>query len=337
MKKLFILITFISILFAQDRVFLKLSKDKAFLNEPIVAKVTVVYAKKAKYVTLKAFKNRALYSKFISESNQTLINGNYHKTFSFIIFPQATGVVNIAPIIANVSTIENKTGFRVTDKLMSKPVKIEVYTIPKNLVISGNLNMRLQRLNKEARVNTPISFKLKIIGSGNLDDIKSFTLALKNATYFSDKPKREYKIIKGKVQATFVQNFRVVSDSSYKIPPLKLRYFNTETQLEESLLTKVQMVNIPKPLASKRELAFLLIGLILGITLSILWIFRKRRRKLNNLQQAIKKAKNDKELYDILLPYAHRSELKELLQQLEANIYSKAKNKINKKDILKIV
>jgi len=335
MKKLFALITFISILSAQDRVFLKLSKSKAFLNEPIVARVTVVYTKKAKYITINGFKNRVLYSKLISESNQTIKNGEYYKKFTYILFPQATGTINIAPRVAKVSRIQEKTGFTVSDTLESKPAKIELYSLPNNLTISGNLNMHLIRLSKTIKANTPASFRLEITGSGNLDDIKSFELPLKNASYFSDKPTREYKIVKGKVQAKFVQNFSVVSDKSYKIPPLKLTYFNTQTKLEESLLTKEQIVNIPKPLASKRELIFLLIGLFLGIGISLLWLLKKRKRKLNNLQQAIKKAKNDKELYQILLPYSQKVELKEFIKKLEANIYNGAKNKINKKDILK--
>ena len=337
MKKLFIIITFISILSAQDRVFLKLSKSKAFLNEPIVAKVTVVYAKKAKYVTVNGFKNRGLYSKLISESNQTLKSGEYYKKFTYILFPQATGDINIAPRVAKVSRIQEKTGFTISDTLKSKAAKIEVYSLPNNLTVSGNLNMHLKRLTKEAKPNSPISFRLEITGSGNLDDIKSFNLPVEDATYFSDKPTREYKIIKGKVQAKFIQNFRVVSDKSYKISPLKLTYFNTQTKLEESILTKEQIVDIPKPIASKRELIFLLIGLIIGAGLSLLWLFKKQKRKLSNLQEAVKKSKNDKELYQLLLPYAHKTGLKETIQKLEANIYKGAKNKINKKEILKML
>ena len=337
MKKLFIMIAFISILSAQDRVFIKLSKSKVFLNEPIVAKVTVVYSKKAKYVKVNGFKNRALYSKFISESNQTIKNGEYYKKFTYLLFPQATGEIKIEPRIAKVSRVQEKTGFIISDTLESKPTKIEVYSLPNNLTISGNLNMHLKRLTKEAKPNSPVSFRLEITGSGNLDDIKSFNLPLKNISYFSDKPKREYKILNKKLLATFVQNFRVVSDKSYKIAPLKLTYFNTQTKLEETLLTKEQIVDIPKALASKRELIFLLIGIVLGAIIATLLLYRKEKKKLGDLQLAVKKAKNDKELYQILLPYSHKPELKEIIKKLEANIYSKESNKINKKEIIKVV
>jgi len=334
MKKLFILITFISILSAKDGVFLKLSKTKAFLNEPIIAKVIIVYTKKARYVTLNKFKNKALYSKLISESNQTFKNNNYYKTFTYLLFPQATGEIHIAPRVAKISTIQEKTGFTISNKVLSKPAKIEVYSLPNNLTISGDLNMHLTRITKTVKANSPISFKLEITGNANLDDIKSFNLALKNATYFTDKPKREYKIVNRKLQATFIQNFKVVSDKSYTIPPLKLKYFNTQTELQENLFTKEQVVNIPKSLISKRELIFLLIGVLLGVIISIFYLFRKNKKEFTNLQLAIKKAKNDKELYQILLPYSHKTELKDIIKKLEANIYNKENLKINKKDIL---
>ena len=337
MRIFIILISLLSLLSAQDRVFLKLAKTKAYINEPILAKVTVIYAKKARYVTVNSFNKKLFYTKLINESNATLSGSNYRKTFTYLLFPQATGNINIEPRIAKVSTIQEKTGFVISNTLESKGAKLEVYATPNNLAISGNLNMHLKKLNKTAKVNEPTDFKLEITGAANIDDIKSFTLPLKGATYFSDKPKREYKIVKSKVVATFTQNFKVVSDNSYKIAPLKLTYFNTQTQLQESLLTKEQKVEIAKPLANKRELIFLASGLVLGFLLSLLLFFTKRKKEANTVQQAVKKAKNDKELYQILLPYSHKTELKETIKKLEANIYNKAKNRINKKEIIKVV
>jgi len=336
MRIFIILITLIALLSAEDRVVLRLSKTKAFLNEPIVAKVTIINEKKAKYITLKPFKNRAIYSKLISESNQTLKGDNYYKTFTYILFPQATGTINIAPRVAKVSTIQEKTGFTISKDLKSKSAKIDVYSLPSNLTISGNLNMHLKKLTNKIVANTPANFRLEIRGKANLDDIKAFSLAVKNITYFSDKPVREYRVVDGKVEAKFVQNFTVISDKSYKIPPLKLTYYNTQTRLEESLLTKEQIVNIPKPIATMRELIYLIVGLILGVIVSMLLIFRKKERP-TNLHLAIKKAKNDKELYQILLPYTHNPELKETIEKLEANIYEGKKNRINKKYILKVL
>jgi hypothetical protein len=49
----------------------------------------------------------------------------------------------------------------------------------------------------------------------------------------------------------------------------------------------------------------------------------------------ISKAKSDKELYKILLPYAKDYDyLKEILEKLEENIYKGAKNSIKKEDII---
>jgi hypothetical protein len=54
------------------------------------------------------------------------------------------------------------------------------------------------------------------------------------------------------------------------------------------------------------------------------------------LAVAIKKAKTDKELYDLLLPYSQKIELKTFIKQLEENLYFNKINKIDKKELLEI-
>ncbi|NPA87064.1 MAG: hypothetical protein GXO01_00005, partial [Epsilonproteobacteria bacterium] len=50
----------------------------------------------------------------------------------------------------------------------------------------------------------------------------------------------------------------------------------------------------------------------------------------------IKKA-DQKELFNLLIPYSDIPEIKEILQKLEENIYKGTNHKINKKEIIKII
>jgi hypothetical protein len=52
------------------------------------------------------------------------------------------------------------------------------------------------------------------------------------------------------------------------------------------------------------------------------------------LIKRIKKAKEDKQLYDILLPYIQDENIKTYIVQLEKNIYGKEVNKIDKKALV---
>jgi hypothetical protein len=56
--------------------------------------------------------------------------------------------------------------------------------------------------------------------------------------------------------------------------------------------------------------------------------------KKEDLFSKIKKA-NEKELFNLLIPYKDDEYIKETLSKLEENIYKNAKNEINKKEIIK--
>jgi len=52
---------------------------------------------------------------------------------------------------------------------------------------------------------------------------------------------------------------------------------------------------------------------------------------------SIKKAKDDKALFEVLLPFGNENKkILKVLKLLEENIYKNAKNKINKKEIIEI-
>jgi len=327
MRIFLIILTVLLALSAEDKLIVKLSKHKAYLNEPIVAKITLTYEKKARYITLQKIEDSNFYAKFIKESNATKVDNHYSKSFYYALFPQAVGNLTIKPLKVKISTIEDKTGFLISKEIASKALKIESFATPNSLAISGNLSMKLLKSSIEAKPNKPVNFKLIIKGSANIDDIKAFEPKVIGATYFSDKPKREYRIVNGKLQSTFTQNFTIVSSKSYKILPLKLTYFNTQTQMQESLSTKEISVKINTPLLSPKEYIILFIGAFFGVLLTLIAIFLKRaKREYSDIEISIKKAKNDKELYRLLLPYSNVPKYKELIANLEEKIYKNSKN-----------
>lgn len=321
MRYFLTLIILIGAIFAKDRVVVKLSKTKAYLNEPIVAKVSIKTDKKPLYITLKAFKEKTLYAKLLQEGNITKSNDGYSKIYYYAIFPQATGDIKLEQAIAKVSQREEKTGFVVSKTLLSKHKKLQVFTLPSNLRVSGDLNLQLIQENNVTKMNEPVNFTLIIDGIANVDDINPFKLPIKDATYYTAKPEREQILKEGKLHSIFKQKFTVVADNSFKIEHIKFKYFNTKTALAETLATKPIFIKIDKPIFSNRELIALFVGIILGILLSILWQLRKHKKVPSSLEIAIKKAKNDKELYKILLPYANESKYKKMLEEIEKRIY----------------
>ncbi|HGZ69874.1 MAG TPA: hypothetical protein ENK74_00560, partial [Nitratifractor sp.] len=327
MRLLFIIIVLIGALFAKERVFVKFSSTKLYLNEPTLAKVVVKSDKKPRYITVDGFKEKTLYFKLLKESNITQDGAEYTKIFYYALFPQATGSIKIDKVLARVSSIQEKTGFTISDTLESKPYSLEVAALPDGLTICGNLTMELTQSSQSVKENEPVNFTLRIKGNANIDDIKPFNPTVEGATIYKRKPQREYKIVDGKLQAEFTQLFTVVAQESFRLEPLTLRYFNTQTKMKEVLGTKPVEVKIDKKLFTLREILFLIVGILIGVAVALLFFKRRGKKRVpSSLDIAIQKAKDDKELYRVLLPYAYDARFAKSIKLLEENIYKGAKH-----------
>ncbi len=324
MRFLILLLFLLGVLFANTAISIRYSKKQAFLNEPIVAKVYIKSTIKPRYITFEGFKQKEFYVKKVEEGNITYNpNGWFSKTYYYFLFPQATGDIKIPKLTAKVMTLEAKTGFTITNAVESKPYSLKVNSLPSNLELSGNLTMRLTQNKKVAKENEAVHFTLTIDGRANIDDIKPYRIPIKGATIYADKPIREYRVVNGKPKTKFTQNFTVISEESYSVPPLKLDYYNTETRLKERLSTKKLSVKIDKPLLTLKDLVLLIIGILLGVIGSFLLYKLKNKRVPSDLDLAIKRAKNDRELYNLLLPYAYKKEYREKIEELERRLFRK--------------
>lgn len=324
MRLLIILSLLITITTAGEKVFLKLSKTKSYINEPILAKYTVKLEKAARYITLEKPTDKNFYTKLIKEGNITKSGSGLSKSFYYALFPQATGNIELKPLSARVSRVQEKTGFLISENYKVKKRVITVFDTPNGLNVAGNLKISLQKENNSSKAKEPVNFTLKVEGYGNIDNISAFKIPIKGESYFSSKPEREYKIKDSRIYSIFTQKFTVVAEKSFTIEPITVNYFNTQTELEETLSTRKTVVAIAKPPLSKRDYTLLLAGFSGGILAVIVFAAVRRPKKIpTDLELAIKKAKDDNELYRTLLPYANREEYKERIRKLEEKLYIK--------------
>ena len=123
---------------------------------------------------------------------------------------------------------------------------------------------------------------------------------------------------------------RTIESTSIEVSPSQ-----TIQATEAQLLTKTKIV-IEKEDAYLKYL-FLALGFALGIGLaSGLFMLKNRESKSeNDMIKAIKKAKGDRALFELLLPYSKKDEaITYALNQLEENLYRKGENKIEKELIM---
>jgi len=257
-------------------------------------------------------------------------------------------------------------------KIYSNEQNLTVHPLPNGLELYGNYTIKAVVDKKEVPVNKPVNLTIRVSGEGNIDDVKKFNLNIDNTIIYADEPKITSRLVGGVYQGTFRQKIAIIADSNFTIPPIELKYFDKATKKVKTIktepidirvvgggkgVTKPSSIEVaPNSIMQKPEVKtiiktevikedsylkylFLVIGFVLG-ALSILVGDRFKKgatKKENNIVKAIQKAKNNRALFDILLPYSKKDEvIAKALNKLEENIYRGGKNSIDKEELMEV-
>jgi len=341
---------------------INVSKKSLYLGEDAI--LTLKFIKKAPAQSvqiqrpyIKNFLIKEINSKEIKKANEDIL------IYKFLIIPQKTGSYQIGPYIAQVGKLvqtqtDNFFGLQITSmqykNIYSNRLKIEVKPIPKGSIY-GDFHISI-KAKKELKADEPNKITLIISGCGDFYSIEPFNLNIKNATVYQHKPKLFLNIKNNKLCGKFVQTFVVIANNSYIIPSFKLKTFDGKihiistpkiyVKIKNSLNILNKHKNIPyvkTPISNMKKnkinlgfiifisLASLIIGILIGILILKAYNYLKNDEIIK-----IKKA-DQKELLNILKKYEENKEIKKIMEQIEENIYKNANNKINKKDIIKII
>ena len=175
---------------------------------------------------------------------------------------------------------------------------------------------------------------------------------------YADKPKYTVHFNRGKNEGTMQQKFAIVADKNFTIPTSSLTFFDNQSKTIKKIHTIpifVQVTSTHKQTAfphlekeSHHDVVMknssinwlLLVGAFILGSLAT-FAFQKRtlphtKTKQNSMVHEIQKAKSDKALLKLMLPYANRTkELDEIIQKLEENLYEDKKHAIHRKVLSK--
>jgi hypothetical protein len=291
------------------------------------------------------------------------------------IFPQKSGEFTIPPLeilIGKASRQQRSFFGRTLDwkKVYSNQLKLTVKALPNGLELYGDYKIKATVDRQEIQANKPINLTITVEGDGNIDDVKKFDLTIDNTIIYSDEPKITSQLHNKIYQGTFTQKIAIIADRDFTIPSLKLKYFDKATQkvktittnpidikvtggakesqhpssIEVSPNTKIETPKVKTITKVERivedwyiKYLFLLLGLIAGggATYGFFYLKNKTQTKESDKVKAIKKAKGDRALFDLLLPYAKEdSIISNTLNKLEANLYRGAKYTIDREELL---
>ncbi len=340
---------------------INLSKNRAYLGENLILTIIFKEKKPFKQVNIQQPNAPGSVIKFISKKETE--NGVEYK---FLLLPQKSGKIKIGPFIANVG-IEVKKSifgdplFTVSEikykTVYSNTLTLNVFPIPKNSVY-GNFHISLSA-KKRIKADTPNNISLKITGCGDFYDLPDFSLNIPNTTVYTKKPLFNLSLKNGKICGVYEKNFTVLAQNNYVIPtfvlneyngtlhtlktkPLNVTVWGSSANSRPNSLNVTKIANKTQKQTSKNNtenknfqwLTYLVL-LISGIIIGGAGVFLIKKNR-DELIVKIKKA-DEKELFNILLHYEKHPEIKKILEKLEENIYQNRHNKIDKKEIIKII
>ncbi len=232
----------------------------------------------------------------------------------------------------------------------SNDLSIKSKPLPAGVSLVGDFKIEATVDKTIANANEAVNVSIQIHGDGNLEDVKTFKPYIDGVSIFDEK----IVVEKNKLS----QKIAFVGDRSYLVEPFSIKYLDIKTNEIKTISTspiniEIKNAKVQKELTIKREdnetivvpkqvqvvngldKLWLIPAFVLGVILATLIMFLKslnlfdRKKKFN--------IKDHKVLLVKLMPYKENEDVKEVLEILESNLYSKVEEKIDKKLLKELV
>lgn len=242
----------------------EVTEENPFVNQELVL-VVKLYARD--YSILNRIRNynepdfANLVAKFVSEKTdenirQEVVNGQTYvsqELARYILFPQKSGRIEIDPFAIEV-IISGYYGSEAV-QLTSQPISLKVKELPtpkpKNYSGAvGNYKLNASMSKDKVKANETVNLEVEIIGSGNLNTIKTPNVEL-SETIETYAPKRRDAFearptgMRGKV----VENRLMVPQygGEYSVGPIRFSYFDPKEEKYVTLATKPMILKVDGP------------------------------------------------------------------------------------------
>lgn len=257
-------------------------------------------------------------------------------------------------------------------QVFSNALHVNVKPLPANTYLYGDFSIEARVDKTSTEPNKPINLTIYIKGKGNIDDIAPFNPSINDVALYADAPKVDASLNKENYEGEFSEHIALVSDKDFTIPSFELSYFDAKTHTVVTQKTNAIPIHIigavatsaptleknksseptaelttseeqkqPFSLKPYMNAMYGTLGILFVLAFGIWFAQNKKARPISQthaLAIAIDKAKSDKALFDLLLPYAKKDALiTETLAKLEANLYGGAHHAIEKKELKRLV
>ena len=248
----------------------EVTQENPFVNQEVVLTVKI-YARD--YSILNRLRKydepdfANLVAKFVSEKTddnirQEVVNGQTYvsqELARYILFPQKSGKIEIDPFAIEV-IISGYYGSEAV-QLTSQPISLRVKELPspkpKNYSGAvGNYKLAASLSKDEVKANEAVNLETEIIGSGNLNMLKTPNVELsENIETYPPKRRDAFEARPSGMRGKIVENKVLVPQfgGNYTVGPIRFTYFDPNEEKYVTLATKPMLLKVDGPQPPKNE------------------------------------------------------------------------------------
>lgn len=234
-----------------------------------------------------------------------VINAKRLLQFDVLISPLTSGDVTVNPEVrirhTSFGSIEdasigrdNVRKYDFTDEVVKLP-NVTIKGIANTADLSGEITFAVQVDKQKVRAHEPVHLSLYVRGHGNLDQFVPFDVNISAVKQFSEPAYKDLSLQEDGYAGEVRQEFALVAEKSYVIPPFTLSVFDTKSHTHKILRSQpiaieVEKGYVPDNLLDAPKLQdnsawkrygvyalFTVLGIILGE--GVRWLWRHRPRK----------------------------------------------------------
>ncbi len=332
------------------------SPQSLYAHQSGVVRYECTFSDSAAEYTI-AFKpqNTQRYDIRILTQNDGIIHGKRTQTFDVLVTPNQEGIteINLDVLIRHTTfaSIENATigrdnvkKYDFDDEKVLLP-KVTIHVKANRTALTGKIELSANVDQPKVRAHQPVHLTLYVRGSGNLDQFVPYELNISGVKIFAEPPQKVLTPSSDGVEGEIRQEFALVAEKPYRIPPLTLSVFDTSSNKAKILTTQMIPIDVsegyaisnlldPADLSNtatlKRYALYTLLvifGMMLGEGFRRVWKHRPRRK----VKQFWERAKNTKELI-LMLALSGDKRYEPIIDELEVGkiLLGEAKKRLEK-------
>ncbi|MCJ7766425.1 MAG: BatD family protein [Thiovulaceae bacterium] len=345
-----------------DRIILKLrsAKKELYVGEPFEVEVVVRKRETAEglFSAAAAPEMEHIWIKKVFEPIYTKEGGYTVARSRYLLAAQQAGNLHIYPAeIKIASEHQSVDGWgdtrqkRSWESYYSNGLLLKVKALPENVMLVGAFALEFGVDKKEVNPNEPLTAELTIRGVGNFEDIPVLKPTISGVEISAGEPTVE---MNGEgMKESWHQKFTFLSASSFTIPPIVLDYFDLKDEQVKRVETQPVSIHVAgsekvvapaknvTEIGQQRETVgtgWAFVIYVMGV-LSGALLFMMPWKRWKKAQKRVEKVSVEdyRRVLSMLLMHRDEPDVREMINKLEERLYGGRDEKINQKELKKLL